>query len=186
MGKTKQLLKVGGKTLVERVVQEALKSDLDEVVLVLGHRAGTVRDVLFPGLQHARLRIVENPHYREGMSSSIRVGLGAVEERADHVMILLADMPHINAHIIDLLLAGYLASRKTLGAISVRGRRSLPVILGRAWYGALHDLKGDVGARALFDAFRNEVCLVDAPPTYDDLDLDTPEDYQKALSENHK
>jgi len=183
MGKTKQLLKVGGKPLVERVVQEALKSRLDEVVLVLGHRAGAVREVLSPALNDAGLRIVENPHYREGMGSSIRVGLGAVEDSADHVMILLADMPHINAHLINRLLAGYLTSPKTLGAVSVKGRRSHPVILGRAWYRALHDLKGDEGARALFDAFKDAVCLVNAPAAYDDLDLDTPEDYQKALSE---
>jgi CTP:molybdopterin cytidylyltransferase MocA len=38
-----------------------------------------------------------------------------------------------------------------------------------------------VGARGLFEAFKQDVCLVDAPRTYDDLDLDTPEDYRKAL-----
>jgi len=185
MGKTKQLLKIGGKTLVERVVQEALQSDLDEVVLVLGYRAGVVRDVLSPALNDKKLMVIENPHYEEGMSSSIRAGLEMVKDHAEQVMILLADMPHINSHIINHLLAGYLASGKTLGAVSVKGNRSLPVILGRAWYSALHDLKGDVGARELFDTFKDEVCLVEAPPLYDDRDLDTPEDYQKALLKIH-
>jgi len=183
MGKTKQLLRIGGKTVLERIVEAALGSNLHEVVLVLGYQAGVLRGVLSPMLSHARLRIVENIHYEEGMSTSIRVGLGAVEDHAENVMILLADMPHVNSHLINHLLAGYLASGKTLGAVSVKGRRSLPVILGRAWYRALHDLQGDVGARALFAAFTDEVCLVDAPPTYDDLDLDTPEDYRKALLE---
>jgi molybdenum cofactor cytidylyltransferase len=183
MGKTKQLLKIGGKTLAERVLGEALKSNLDEVVLVLGYRAEAVRQVLSPSVKDAKVRVVENRHYREGMGSSIRVGLGAVEESAAHVMIILADMPHINAEIINLLLLEYLASGKSLGAVSVRGRRSHPVILGRERFGVLRELKGDVGARRLFDAFKDEICLVEGPAAYDDLDLDTPEDYRKALSE---
>jgi len=40
MGKTKQLLPLGGKTLVERVLIEALTSELDKVVLVLGYQEG--------------------------------------------------------------------------------------------------------------------------------------------------
>jgi len=181
MGETKQLLKIGGKFLVERVVQEALHSNLGEVVVVLGYQAGSVRDILASAMTNSKLRVVENAHYRAGMSTSIQAGLEAVEKRADHVMILLGDMPHITADVINTLLSRYLASGRTLGAVSVQGRRSHPVILGRPWYPALRDLRGDVGARALFDAFQDNVCLVDAPPAYDDLDLDTWEDYRKAL-----
>ena len=183
MGATKQLLRIGGKLLVERAVEEALKSNLDQVVLVLGHRAGTIRNALASSLKDTRLRVVENRGYRNGMGSSIRTAIREVEDHVEHVMILLADMVHIDAHVINALLEGYLASGKSLGAVCVRGRRSHPVILERKWYAALHDLREDAGARALFDAFADEVCLVAAPFGYDDLDLDTPEDYRKALQE---
>jgi len=181
MGKSKQLLKVSGKTLVERILDEALRSNLDRVILVLGHEAGKIRELLATYSRDARLEVIENIHYREGISSSIITGLGAVEKEFGHIMILLADMPHINSEIINHLLNRYLASGKTLGAISLSGRRSHPVILGRVWYRALHDLKGDVGARGLFDASKEEVCLVDALPSYNDMDLDTTEDYEAAL-----
>ncbi len=169
--------------MVERAVEEALKSNLDQVILVLGHRSGIIRNALASFLEDPRLRVVENRSYREGMGSSLRTALREVEGHAEHVMILLADMVHLDTHVINALLDGYLASGKTLGAVCVKGRRSHPVILGRKWYAALHDLREDVGARALFDAFADEVCLVDAPAGYDDLDLDTPEDYRKALQE---
>jgi molybdenum cofactor cytidylyltransferase len=181
MGEPKQLLRMGNKTLLERIVGEALKSELDQVILVLGHRAGEIQETIRPFLSHRKLRIIKNERYRDGMSTSIIAGLAAVEKECDHVMIVLADMPNITAPLINHLLKYYLASGKTLGAIRSSGRRSLPVILGRAWYGALGRLKGDVGARGLFEAFKQDVCLVDAPRTYDDLDLDTPEDYRKAL-----
>ena len=181
MGEPKQLLRIGGKTLLERILGETLRSELDQVILVLGHRADEILETVGRFLSHEKLRIIKNENYRKGMSTSIIAGLEVVERNCDHVMILLADMPSITALLINHLLKEYLASGKTLGAIRFSGRRSLPVILGREWYRALYVLKGDVGARGLFDGFKEEVCLVDAPPAYDDVDVDTPEDYRKAL-----
>lgn len=181
MGEPKQLLRMGDKSLLERILAEVLKSELDEVILVLGHRFREVREAVSRSLPNEKLRIVKNDRYREGMSTSIIAGLGAVEKDTRHVMIVLADMPNITALLINHLLKRYLASGKSLGAIQIQGRRSHPVILGRARFEALCKLEGDVGARGLFDSFRGDVCLVDAPQGFSDLDLDTPEDYRKAL-----
>jgi molybdenum cofactor cytidylyltransferase len=181
MGEPKQLLRVGDEFLLDRILAEVLKSELDEVILVLGHRFREIREAVSRSLPNEKLRIVKNDRYREGMSTSIIAGLGAVEKDIRHVMIVLADMPNITAPLINHLLKHYLASGKSLGAIHIRGRRSHPVILGRAWFDALGKLEGDVGARELFDTFRDEVCPVDAPKGFSDLDLDTPEDYRKAL-----
>jgi molybdenum cofactor cytidylyltransferase len=181
MGEPKQLLRIGDTSLLERILAEVLKSDLDQVILVLGHRSREIQEALTRSLPNEKLRIIKNDRYREGMSSSIIIGLGAVERDTRHLMIVLADMPNITAALINHLLKRYLASGKSMGAIQICGRRSHPVILGKAWFGALCKLEGDVGARELFDAFRDEVCLVDAPQGFSDLDLDTPEDYRKAL-----
>lgn len=181
MGQAKQLLRIGKKTLIEHTLEAALESDLDRVILVLGHRAAEMRDVARPYFRYGKLRVIENRHYRKGISSSIIAGLEAVHKEYDHVMIILADMPQIHSDVINCLLRGYLASGKTLGAIRFSGRRSHPVILGRTWYGTLRELRGDVGARGLFEASRADVCLVDAPPSYDDRDIDTPEDYSAAV-----
>lgn len=181
MGQTKQFLRLGKKTLMEHTLEATLKSDLDCVILVLGHRAGEMRELAGAYSRYGKLKIIENRHYREGISSSIIAGLEVVREEYDHVMIILADMPRLHPHVINRLLRGYLSSGKTLGAIGLSGRRSHPVIFGRAWYGALEELRGDVGARGLFDASMADLCLVDAPPSYDDRDIDTPEDYRAAL-----
>jgi molybdenum cofactor cytidylyltransferase len=181
MGEPKQLLRIGDKSLLERILAEVLKSELDQVILVLGHRSREIQEAVSRSLPNKKLRIIKNDRYRKGMSTSIITGLGAVERDTRHVMIVLADMPNITAPLINHLLKRYLESGKSMGAIQIRGRRSHPVILGRAWFGALGKLQGDVGARGLFDAFSDEVCLVDAPLGFSDLDLDTPEDYRKAL-----
>ena len=177
MGQPKQLLRAGGQTLLARILVKALNSDLDRVVLVLGHQARMIKEAIITDLHHPKLKIIENRNYQKGISSSIIAGLSEVEDAYDHVMILLADMPHITSELINLLIHQYLASRLPLGAITLQGRRSHPVIIGRPFYDELHHLQGDVGARDLFLRYSDRVCLVEAEEDYDDIDIDTPEDF---------
>ena len=104
MGRPKQLLPAGNVSLLDRIIMEALHSELDPVVLVLGHRAGEIRETLVTDLNHPKLRVLENKNYLHGISTSIVTGLLEVERTCDHVMVLLADMPYITSDLINLLL----------------------------------------------------------------------------------
>jgi molybdenum cofactor cytidylyltransferase len=181
MGRTKQLLTVGGKTLLETLLVEALKSRLHRIFLVIGHEADKIRASLKPHLDHPRLEIIENPDYPFGISSSILAGLAAAEEGHDHLMILLGDMPFIRADLVDRFLEAFLASGRPLGAVLVKGRRSHPVIFSRGLYAELSRLRGDQGARDLFHSHAGEAFHF--PADYDDRDIDTPEDYAEIVHE---
>ncbi len=184
MGKPKQLLPAGGLTLLERILYQALRSNLDRVILVLGHRAEDITRALGEGPLHDKLKVVENSEYKRGISSSIIAGLITLEKGYDHVMFLLGDMPFVDSDLINLLICRYLASRLPIGAIEIGTRRSHPVIFSRNLYHELHDLKGDVGARSLFRKYNDKVCMVRPGESFDNTDIDTPEDYvrfQKSL-----
>ena len=177
MGQPKQLLRLEGETLLARMLGEVLGSDLDLVVLILGYQAQEIKRSLGSHMKHPKLRIIENRSYLDGISTSIITGLSEVEDVFDHVMIILADMPLINSSLINLLLHQYLASPLQLGAVKLIGRRSHPVIVGRQFYDELRQLKGDVGARDLFLKYADRVCLVEPEEDYDDVDIDTMEEY---------
>jgi molybdenum cofactor cytidylyltransferase len=186
MGTPKQLLQAGGQSLLGRILEQALQSDLDLVALVLGFRAQEIMENLAGDLKHPKLRIVENKNYGQGISTSIIAGLSAVEEHFDHVMIILADMPHVTYSLINLLIRRYIESRLPLGAIIRENRRSHPVVIGRRFYEALHHLRGDTGARELFVRYVDQACLVEPEEGYKDMDIDTLEDYlefKKSLCE---
>jgi len=177
MGIPKQLLPAGDTLLLERVLAQALRSKLDLVVLVLGFKAREIRGKIRSGSLQSNLKIVENTDFKLGISSSIIAGLSHVEKNYAHVMILLGDMPYITSGVINRLVSGYLESGLPLGALKVRGKRSHPVIIGRPFFPALHRLTGDQGARDLFVSHKDQVCLVDPGEDYDDMDIDTYEDY---------
>jgi molybdenum cofactor cytidylyltransferase len=177
MGRPKQLLPVEGMSLLDRILVEALISELTLVVLVLGYNAQEIKEDLKTEIHHPKLKIIENRDYKDGISSSIITGLSEVEDEYDHCMIILADMPHITANIINRLLHQYLASRLPLGSIKIENRRSHPVIFGRKLYPEIHQLQGDLGARDLFIKYRDHTCLVEPEEDYNDMDIDTLDDY---------
>jgi molybdenum cofactor cytidylyltransferase len=139
--------------------------------------AKEIRGKIRFGGDPSRLKIVENAGYEQGISSSILTGLSHAEKNYDHVMILLGDMPYITSGVINRLVCGYLESGLPLGALRVRGKRSHPVIIGRPLFPALHQLKGDQGARDLFISHRDQVCLVEPSENFDDRDIDTYQEY---------
>lgn len=179
MGQPKLLLPVGKRPMVARVLGECIRSDLANVVVVLGYQSNLIGEALGALRVNPKVRLVVNPEYASGMSASIRAGLPEVEKEFDHVMILLADMPFVNAGVINLLMHRYLSSGFAMGAVRVKGRRSHPVIFRREIYPALMKLSGDTGARHLFQAQGKNACLVDLGDAYDDQDIDTPEDYAR-------
>ena len=177
MGKTKQLLPFGEKTLIERVLVEALNSELDKVVLVLGYQAVEIKKIINPVSPQPKLTIIENRQFKQGISSSIIAGLSEIENTHDHVMILLGDMPFIHRDLINLLIRRYLQSGLLIAAIKGQDRPAHPMIFSRQLYPELLILQGDVGARALFTKYRDKVCLIEPEGPYDAKDIDTPEDY---------
>jgi len=86
-------------------------------------------------------------------------------------------MPFIHRDLIDLLLRRYLQSGLPLGAIKGKQRPAHPMIFSRVLYPELLILRGDVGARALFTKYSDQVCLIEPEGPYDGRDIDTPEDY---------
>ncbi|MBW2064627.1 MAG: nucleotidyltransferase family protein [Deltaproteobacteria bacterium] len=179
IGAPKQLLPAGDTCILDLVLKEALDSNLHRVYLVLGYESDRIMARLRTDPHHSKLSIVENPAYKQGMSTSIIAGLSLAETLYGDIMIILADMPFVNREVINRLLHSYLHSGLPLGAVKVGGKRSHPVIVNRVFYGDLHRLKGDVGARGLFRKFPDRVFLLEVDEGPYDMDIDTMEDYEK-------
>jgi molybdenum cofactor cytidylyltransferase len=178
LGRPKQLLDLGGRTVLQRVLDAALAASLDEVVVVLGHGAGEIGETL--PVSH-RVRIVVNQDYLEGQSTSLRAGLRAAREEAEAVVVLLGDQPGVRPEAIDDVVHAWGAGAGPVVQASYRGIPSHPTLLGRAVWPEVEALSGDEGARGFIAADRSRRTLVEVggePPA----DIDTEEDYRRALS----
>ena len=173
LGRPKQLLPLGGFPLLTHVLRNAAASKLDEVVLVLGHEAARIGSAVGDWGQ----RVVVNPDYAAGQSTSLRAGLAAVDPTADAALILLGDQPQVGPAIIDALIAAYRASGGAIVVPSYGGSQGPPVLFDRTLFPELAAVTGDEGARGVVRARAAEVVAVpvgDGPPP---RDVDTEEDY---------
>jgi molybdenum cofactor cytidylyltransferase len=188
MGRPKQLLPLGDRCLLQHVIDAAAASCLDEIIVVLGHRAGEIRETLQLPARRA-VRIVVAVDYLQGQSASLRAGLRAASPGAHGAAILLGDQPRVTSQLIDRVAREYLSSAPAIarpvysnpGGGRVPGH---PVVLARRIWPEVEKLEGDQGARALVSAHPEwvlEIPIEGAPP----VDIDTPEDHQHAGSSSH-
>ncbi|HET7237100.1 MAG TPA: nucleotidyltransferase family protein [Actinomycetota bacterium] len=147
-GGTKQLEVVRGAPLVQHAIDAASSAGIGEIVLVLGHDADRVRAALdLPAIA----RIIVNERYREGQSTSLIAGLGALDDGSDAAIVLLADQPGISPEHIRALIEAFMPAAPT--AVRLRFRDGPgPALIPRGIWARVRALEGDTGARALFDA----------------------------------
>jgi molybdenum cofactor cytidylyltransferase len=170
-GPNKLLATIGGVPLVRRAVEAAKRSRASSVVVITGHQAEAVR----AALAGTGATVVHNPDYADGLSTSLKAGIGAVPPGEDAAIVCLADMPDVTAEVIDRLIAAYQSEEGARIVVPTSlGKRGNPVLWSRAFFEALKDIQGDVGARHLIGENPDAVVEVEIGPAAA-LDLDTPE-----------
>jgi molybdenum cofactor cytidylyltransferase len=168
LGEPKQLVRLGGETLLERAVRVAREARCSPVIVVLGAEYVQV----LTGCSLSDVVTVINDEWQEGMSSSIRLGVHALRNVAgevDGVVVMTCDQPAVTADHLRGLMAG-----AEVNASRYEGRKGVPVFFPKDSLDALTSLTGDSGARALL---RN-ASYEDLPGG--ELDVDTADDLERA------
>lgn len=180
MGEPKQLLRYEGETLLSRAVRAAIDSQCRPVIVVLGARAEALRGEV----ACAEAQVVVNQEWTEGMASSIRCGLRALEAAtsgsAGAVVLMLCDQPFVTGKVINRLLEIYETKSSMLVASEYEadGEKTLgvPALFSRALFSELMDLRGAVGAKRVIKRYSSEATFIAVPEAT--FDVDTPEDYR--------
>ena len=168
-GSNKLLMAVDNRPLVRRTVEAAIGAGLDPITVVTGHMEDAVRSAL-DGLD---VRTVHNPDYAEGLSTSLRAGLGAVDG-ADAALVVLGDMPGVDASLLRRLAAAYNPGNgRRIVVPTHKAKRGNPILWDAAFFPAMRALKGDVGAKALMADNPDSVVEVEVETDAPLLDLDT-------------
>jgi molybdenum cofactor cytidylyltransferase len=170
--RNKLLIPVAGIPLLLRVTNAAKASLVTSVTVVTGHEARLVKELL----ASCEVSLVHNPDYRLGLSSSLRVGINALPEDLDGVIVLLGDMPQITAAHIDRLVAQFVQNQTAIFVPEWDGQRGNPIIWPRCFFDEMGRLRGDEGARSILQKFHDKVVSVSMNDDAVVTDIDTPEE----------
>lgn len=185
LGSPKQLLRdAQGETLVHRSARTLLEAGCSPVVVVTGSSGSAIES----SIKDLDVAITLNPHWQNGMGSSLAVGvlhMATAEEGAVGLLVAACDMPGIDvAHIAALMMSSHYGTKRAASSYqddSATQIIGIPAIFPRSDWPRLIALQGDQGARAL---------LRDDPPATVALaggrfDLDTPEDVERWRAAAH-
>jgi molybdenum cofactor cytidylyltransferase len=173
MGTPKQLLPVGGVSLVRRAAQSAIESGCEPIVVVLGASAELVRREL----EDLPIHLANNSDWQTGLANSIVCGLKGLLAQApsvDSVILMLADQPHVNGTSLKKLTVARRYSGSELVAAWYSNQFGTPALFSRVYFEQLLKLRSQQGAKAILEKYEQDLVFVDIPEAA--VDLDTPED----------
>jgi CTP:molybdopterin cytidylyltransferase MocA len=174
-GGGKLMAPFGGRTLIEATLSGLRGAPVDEIIVVVGAEGESLRSTS----TIYETRIVENPDWPEGMSTSVRAGLRACASNARAAVICLADQPLVGAEAVERLVEAFKWGAKVAVA-TYGGETRNPVLFAReVWPLLLGEMSGDRGARVFLKHHREIVTEVSCDDVANPADVDTVEDLRR-------
>ena len=130
-GQAKQLLEWEGHPLINWAIDAAWSAGLDPIIVVTGANAEHVENAIGDRPVH----ILRNYQWEQGLSSSVRLGIAALNGTTDAAVFMPIDQPLIDAAFLRKVCTAWQASDKSIAVpVNSNGQRSNPVLFARSWF----------------------------------------------------
>ena len=179
-GGGKLLAKIGGRPLIEATLDGLREAPVDETIIVVGSEGERLRSVSTA----YGARVVENPCWAEGMSTSVRAGLRACSSGSRAAVVALADQPFVGAGAVKRLVEAFVVGGARVAVATYDGRQRNPALFARELWPLLErEMSGDRGARAVLARHPELVTEVPCDDVADPADVDTVDDLRRLEEE---
>lgn len=180
MGRPKQLLPWGDRTVMATVVDNLGEAGVAPIVCVIGHRADEMQEAL----RGTDARVVVNERYADQeMLASYQSGIETLIEENSPALIgtllALVDQPHVGSDIIVQVVGQVLATPESIVIPSHAKRRGHPIYLPRRLWPELLALNEDESLRVLLNSYADEIIYVNLNSDFILRDMDTPAEYER-------
>jgi molybdenum cofactor cytidylyltransferase len=181
MGRLKANLTVGNDTFLTRIVRTMREAGIDDVVVVVGYEMDAVLGCFVDSGLSARF--VENADYESGQLSSLLAGLRVVDRPGVvATLVTLVDVPFVSAATVRAVIDRYHKTRAPVVRPTSHGRHGHPMLVDRALFDSLRHANPAEGAKPVVRARATPAGEVEVDDEGAFGDIDTPEDYERAIS----
>jgi molybdenum cofactor cytidylyltransferase len=172
MGTPKLLLPFGGEPLIRCTARQVCDAGFDEVLVVLGH----AHEQTLAALDGLPIRHAINGHYESGMGSSFRTAIEHLPD-SDAAMFALADQPFVTTNEYRTVLETYRRQAPALVSVRYGDVMAPPHLFQKEFFPELARLQH--GARSLLQKYHERATVLHFAADLL-MDIDTPEDYERA------
>jgi len=146
-----------------------------EPLVVIGHDARRLEAALEP----LNVRTVDNPAYQDGMLTSVRCGIRALEDHPGGALVHPVDQPAVRASTFTAIRVNAESAPSTLAVATHEGRRGHPLYVPAKYFPDVLTALEDVGLRGLLRKYENGVRPIEVDDWGAVEDMDTPTDYER-------
>jgi molybdenum cofactor cytidylyltransferase len=172
MGRQKLLLPLLDEPIVRSTAREVCGAGFDDVLVVVGFEGERV----LAALEGLPVRHAVNADFSTGMGSSFRTAVEHLDG-SEAAMFALADQPFVKAIHYRAILDAYRTHGSGIVSVRYGEVTAPPHLFAREFFPELSRLEH--GARAVLERHRERTMVLEFPLELL-LDIDTPDDYERA------
>jgi CTP:molybdopterin cytidylyltransferase MocA len=178
MGTLKPMLKLGGETILERAIKLFCDSGIEDVIVVVGHRANEI----ISHVENCTTRAITNEHFERGMFSSVKAGVNALRPESEAFFVLPVDISLVRPRTIKDLLEAYRNGNSQIIFPAFLGKRGHPPLISASCRNEILSYCGDDGLRGFFRKHDRDSKRVEVADEMILFDLNTPADYEALVA----
>jgi molybdenum cofactor cytidylyltransferase len=177
----KMLLPFKRKTIIEKVIENVIASDVRKTMVVLGGEHKAILKVI-SGLP---VEHIYNGNYKKGMFSSVLCGFRSLPDDVEAVLVFQGDQPMIPSTVVNTVINAYRKSGKGIVIPVFEKKRGHPLLLDKKYRNEIEKLNPDEGLHSLAGKFQTDVLEINVNTPEILRDIDTYEDYINEINQNY-
>jgi molybdenum cofactor cytidylyltransferase len=179
MGSPKMILPFRGATIIEKVIENVISSDVNKTVIVLG----SDKDEVLRTTDKLPVMYCYNGDYKNGMLSSVKCGFRYLPQDFRAAMVFLGDQPMIETSVINNVIKGYNESGKGIVIPVYKKKRGHPLLVDNKYREEIMNLNGQEGLRELAKRYADDLLEIETENPSILKDIDTEEEYINEINQ---
>tara|TARA_E500000331_G_C17134470_1_gene659783 strand:+ start:412 stop:984 length:573 start_codon:yes stop_codon:yes gene_type:complete len=166
----KLIKKFRGKHLINHILKSLIKSKVSKIIIVLGYEHVKIKKIL---IKSKKIILIINKNYKNGISSSIKLGLKRVLKKNKGFLIAHSDMPFVKISHINKICLSLLKNKKLVHAMKFKNRVGNPIGFNISILSKFNKIKGDAGAKYMVKRLKKDTHFikVKSSKTFKDFDI---------------
>ncbi len=155
-GENKLIKEIEGIPLIKHAVKNILESYVDELIIILGYQKKIVEKLIG---DNVKIKFIFNKDFRNGMASSIRMGLNLLSEKTEAFFICLGDMPMVNKDIYNQIIKS--KNNKEIIVPTYKGKQGNSVLFDKSMKKKIMNISGDIGAKKILELNKDKILYLE-------------------------
>ena len=173
--KENKLLKIyKKKPLVNHAINSVIKSKVNKIVIVLGHESEKVKQKI---KKNKKISFTLNKNYKNGISSSIKIGIKRLSKKNKGFIVVQSDMPFIRVQYINKICSSILKKKHLVHVLKFKNRVGNPIGFDISVLSKFKKIKGKYGAKFMVKRLKKQTNFIRVTSSKVFKDFDFKKDF---------